>query len=151
NGGTRLVTGGEKIRAEFTALRDAGGVVAPYIDTVVAAVLSVARPAHRKVAGAVHRDARLALGVRYVGIDVKLRGQCRTGGIEATRVDANAVVTALVAGPTHDEVAICIDGNRGCQLAAIRGAIDAERRTLRHRCRIEALRENAIAAAINTL
>jgi hypothetical protein len=111
-------------------------------------VLAEAIPRHDEVAVGVHGHGRQPLIASGEGVDLELGPLGHTRGVEAPGEDA--LIAAVLAGtlPRHDEVAVGVHGH-GRRLLNARGeVVDLELGPLGRTRSVEALGEDAVAAAV---
>ena len=138
-----LILVGERVGEEFVACRGAAGVVAADVysiftidsgaGTIASAVLAIAGPRDREVAGVVDRHGRpfLVVGDRLIHQSFHpgvLRPRIDSSGIEfVVDVGMELIVAVLaVAGPTDEKAARGVDGDRGVHLVVDRCVVDEE-------------------------
>ena len=151
-GGRRVARSRRDRRCIGGARRSAGrrgrrrvAVQAPSEDGVKGAVLQIAGPGDDEVAVAIGSDPGLKLIVGGVGVDLKLDPLGHASGVEPPQ--QHLPLRADVALPSHDEVAIVFDRDRGQALSGRGVGMDLELAAQSRPHRIESLPEDAVDGA----
>src|SRR5262249_16035376 len=120
------IAGREGIDLEFPADGIAVHVVALCKHAPAAAVLTVTRPGHHEVAGAIHRHGRVHLIAHGRGVDPELTPQRYSSWIVALAVHAPAATVLAIARPGKDRVTRSVHGHGGIHLVADRVGVYLE-------------------------
>ncbi|EXI75076.1 MAG: hypothetical protein AW07_01310 [Candidatus Accumulibacter sp. SK-11] len=152
-----LVVGFVGVDVKLAADLGAAAVIALGVDAGIAiAFLAFGTPDHHIAAIGIGGDVRLPLMVGGVGVDLELAlaaGLQEVAGVVETAAEyavAAGIHVVRVAGPSDDEAAV-VGGHAGLVLGTGSGGVDQELAALGHAGSVEALRENAITAAVGAV
>ena len=140
---------GVGVDAEFVTLFSAGSIVALAVDALAQVrILAGGGPGNHVIAIRRHRDVRRALVIGSGRIDQHLAALGCAGGIECTRINAEARTVLVLALPDHNKVAHIIHGHRRDHLVITCRDVDGNLAALQRAVRVEQLRVDAPARAI---